>query len=67
MLDALSAMSYDSIKSANVDWALHRMRVLIFQWMNAFEFENFEMRQQKRKVVPCGRSLNSLAQNVEDM
>ena len=67
LLDALLAMTYDSIESANVDWALHRMRVLIFQRVNAFELQNFWNEATKRKAVPWGHSLSILAQNVEDV
>ena len=52
MLDSLSAVTYDNIESANVDWTLFRMRVLIFQWVNAFELQNFFNEATKRKAVP---------------
>ena len=41
LLDSFSAVTYDSIKSVNVDWALFRIRELIFQWENAFELQIF--------------------------
>ena len=52
LLDSLSVVTDDSIESVNVDQTLLKIRVLIFQWMNAFKLQNFLNEATKGKAVP---------------
>ena len=52
LLNSLSAVIDDSIESANVDQTLLKIKVLIFQWMNAFKLQNFLNEATKGKAVP---------------
>ena len=52
LLGSLSGVTDASIESANVDWILLGIWVLIFQWMNAFKLQNFLNEATKGKAVP---------------
>ena len=50
-LISLSAVTYAGVKSSNVDWTWLRVRILIFQWMNAFELQNFLNEAAERNAL----------------
>ena len=60
-------MTNASIERTNFDWTQLRVGRLIFQWMNAFEFQNSWNEAAEKNAVPWGSSRSSFAQNMEDM